>query len=226
MDTTVQSTSNTASQALLDSVNGKKNTTKGSIDDAQNRFMTLLVTQMKNQDPLNPMDNAQVTSQMAQLSTVTGIDKLNETLELLIGNVQTGQAYQASSMIGHNVLVPGYEVSTNGTGGYFGVDLPLGADKLTVTIKDSTGSTIRTLALGAQNAGSLPLSWDGFADDGSVAKTGNYKFEVAATTSNQSVAAEGLSYAQVMSISNLADGIKLNLSNLTSVSTNEVKEIF
>ena len=78
--TTVQSTQNIASQALLDSVNGKKNATTTSVDKAQDRFMTLLVTQMKNQDPLNPMDNAQVTSQMAQLSTVTGIDKLNNTM--------------------------------------------------------------------------------------------------------------------------------------------------
>jgi len=167
-----------------------------------------------------------VTSQMAQLSTVTGIDKLNNTLESLIGSVQTGQSYQASSMIGHNVLVSGKEVRTNGAGGYFGVDLPIGADKLTVTIKDAAGSTVRTIALGAQDAGTLPLSWDGFADDGSVAKAGSYKFDVTATTSGQSVAAEGLSYAQVVSISNSASGIKLNLSNLASVSTSDVKEIF
>jgi len=224
--TTVQSTSNTASQALLDSVNGKKDSAKNSIDKAQDRFMTLLVTQMKNQDPLNPMDNAQVTSQMAQLSTVTGIDKLNNTLESLISSVQTGQSYQASSMIGHNVLVPGNDVISSGTGGYFGVDLPIGADKLSVTIKDSAGSAIRTLSLGAQDAGTLPLHWDGFADDGSVARTGNYKFEVTATTAGQSIAVEGLSYAQVMSISNNASGVKLNLSNLASVSTSEVKEIF
>lgn len=224
--TTVQSTSNTASQALLDSVNGKKDSAKNSVDKAQDRFMTLLVTQMKNQDPLNPMDNAQVTSQMAQLSTVTGIDKLNNTLESLISSVQTGQSYQASSMIGHNVLVPGNAVISSGTGGYFGVDLPIGADKLSVTIKDSAGSAIRTIALGAQDAGTLPLNWDGFADDGSVARTGNYKFEVTATTAGQNVAVEGLSYAQVMSISNNASGVKLNLSNLASVSTSEVKEIF
>jgi flagellar basal-body rod modification protein FlgD len=226
MTTSVQSTTNTASQALLDSVNGVKNTTTSSVNATQDRFMTLLVTQMKNQDPLNPMDNAQVTSQMAQLSTVTGIDKLNNTLESLISSVQTGQSYQASSMIGHNVLVPGSDVISSGTGGYFGVDLPTGADKLSVTIKDSAGSAIRTLALGTQQAGTLPLNWDGLADDGSVAKTGSYKFEVSATTAGQSVAAEGLSYAQVMSISNNASGVKLNLSNLANVSTSEVKEIF
>ncbi|MEQ1599548.1 MAG: flagellar hook assembly protein FlgD [Methylotenera sp.] len=226
MTTAVQNTSTTPTQALLDSVNGKKNSTANSIDKAQDRFMTLLVTQMKNQDPLNPMDNAQVTSQMAQLSTVTGIDKLNNTLESLIGSVQTGQSYQASSMIGHNVLVAGNQVNTSGTGGFFGVDLPIGADKLSVTIKDSAGATIRTMELGAQDAGILPLSWDGFADDGSVAKTGSYKIEVTATTAGQSVAADSLSYAQVMSISNNANGIKLNLSNLVSVSTSDVKEIF
>ncbi len=226
MTTTVQSTSNTASQALLDSVNGTKNNTKTNVDATQDRFLKLLVTQMKNQDPLNPMDNAQVTSQMAQLSTVSGIDKLNTTMESLIGSVQSSQSYQASSMIGHNVLVTGNDVTTTGTGGYFGVDLPVGADKLTVTIKDTAGATIRTLTPGAQTAGTLPLNWDGFADDGSIAKSGSYKFEVAATVAGQSAAAEGLSYAKVMSVSNGASGIKLNLNNLASVSTSDVKEIF
>jgi len=226
MTTSVQSSTNTASQALLDSVNGVKNTATSSASATQDRFMTLLVTQMKNQDPLNPMDNAQVTSQMAQLSTVTGIDKLNATVESLIGSVQTGQSYQASGMIGHNVLVPGNKISSTGTGGYLGVDLPIGADKLTVTIKDSAGSTIRTISLGAQSTGTATVNWDGFADNGSVAKTGSYSYDVAATTAGQSVAASALNYAQVMSVSNSSSGIKLNLSNLASVSTSDVKEIF
>lgn len=226
MTTSVQSTTNTASQALLDSVNGVKNTATSSASATQDRFMTLLVTQMKNQDPLNPMDNAQVTSQMAQLSTVSGIDKLNATVESLIGSVQNGQSYQASGMIGHNVLVPGNKISSTGTGGYLGVDLPVGADKLTVTIKDSAGSTIRTLSLGAQSTGTAAVNWDGFADNGSVAKTGSYTYDVAATTAGQSVAASALNYAQVMSVSNSSSGIKLNLSNLASVSTSDVKEIF
>jgi len=222
---TVQNSTSTPTQALLDSMNGTKNKTS-SVDEAQDRFMTLLITQMKNQDPLNPMDNAQVTSQMAQLSTVTGINKLNDTLDSLISSVQTGQSYQASSMIGHNVLVSGNDISTTGKGGYFGVDLPLGADKLTITIKDAAGTPIRTVALGAQNAGTLPLSWDGLADDGTVAKTGSYQFEVNATTAGKSIDATGLSYSQVLSISNSTSGIKLNLSNLATVSTSDVKEIF
>jgi len=226
MTTSVQNSSSSPTQALLDAVNGTKNTAASTADEAQNRFMTLLVTQMKNQDPLNPMDNAQVTSQLAQLSTVTGIDKLNSTLETLISNVQGSQSYQASSMIGHSVLVAGNDVSTSGTGGYFGVDLPIGADKLTVTIKDAAGSVVRTVEMGKQEAGTLPLQWDGKTNDGSVAATGNYKVEVAATIANSTAEASALSYAQVLSISNGTGGIKLNLSNLASVNTSDVKEIF
>ena len=223
---TTVNTSNTASQALLDAVNGTKNTTTASVDAAQDRFMTLLVTQMRNQDPLNPMDNAQVTSQMAQLSTVTGIDKLNNTLETLINNVQMSQSYQASSMIGRSILTPGNTVQTAGEGGYYGVELPIGADKVTVTIKDSAGATIRTLSLGKQDAGTVPLTWDGLKDDGTVAATGNYKFEVSATIGTNTAESTALSFAKVLSISNYPTGVKLNLSNLMTVDTSAVKEIF
>ena len=222
--TTVQT--NAPSQALLDTVNGSKKTNGSSVADVQDRFMTLLVTQMKNQDPLNPMDNAQVTSQMAQLSTVTGIDKLKETMAALISSVQVGQSYQATSMIGHNVLVSGNTVSTEGAGGYFGVELPVGADKLSVTIKDSAGNTIRNVELGAQSEGTLPLTWDGKTNDGSVAANGDYKIEVAATIGSQAVEASSLGYAKVLSVSNVNGGIKLNLSNNSSVGTTDVKEIF
>ncbi len=222
--TTVQT--NAPSQALLDTVNGSKKTNGSSVADVQDRFMTLLVTQMKNQDPLNPMDNAQVTSQMAQLSTVTGIDKLNETMAALISSVQVGQSYQATSMIGHNVLVSGNTVSTEGAGGYFGVELPVGADKLSITIKDSAGNTIRNVELGAQSEGTLPLTWDGKTNDGSVADNGDYKIEVAATIGSQAVEASSLGYAKVLSVSNVNGGIKLNLSNNSSVGTTDVKEIF
>ncbi len=225
MTTTVQSSGNSVSQALLDSVNGTK-TTASSTQEAQDRFMTLLVTQMKNQDPLNPMDNAQVTSQMAQLSTVSGINQLNSTVESLMSSMQVGQSYQAANMIGHSVLVEGSTVSSTGEGGYFGVELPVGADKLTVEIKDASNNTVRTLEFGQQEAGSIPFSWDGHAADGSISPSGNYKFNVTATVNGQSVEATALTFAQVKSISNSSSGVNLNLDNLTSVSTGSVKEIF
>jgi flagellar basal-body rod modification protein FlgD len=223
--TTVQTT-NGPSQALLDNMNGTQKSNTSNVNDIQDRFMTLLVTQMKNQDPLNPMDNAQVTSQMAQLSTVTGIDKLNDTMAALISSVQVGQSYQATSMIGHDVLVSGNNVSTAGEGGYFGVELPVGADKLSITIKDNAGNTIRNVELGAQSEGTLPLTWDGKTNDGSVATSGDYKIEVTATIGSQAVDASALSYAKVLSVTNINGGLKLNLSNNSSVNTADVKEIF
>src|SRR6476661_5249698 len=109
--TTVQNTPPLVSQDLLNSVNPKKNKpAEGSVEADQDKFMTLLITQMKNQDPMNPLDNAQITSQLAQLSTVTGVNKLNTTLESLKASYQSSEALQAANMIGHGVLVPGGKV--------------------------------------------------------------------------------------------------------------------
>ena len=224
--TTVQSSTSSVSQALLDSVNGTSSSAKSSTESTQDRFMTLLITQMKNQDPLNPMDNAQVTSQMAQLSTVTGIDKLNTTVESLMSSMQSGQSYQAANMIGHNVLVAGNTVTTTGTGGYLGADLASSADSVSVAIKNASGTTVRTINLGTQDVGNLTVKWDGLADDGSKAASGDYKFQITALSSGKSVTTTNLNYAEVTSVSNSTNGIKLNLSNSTSISTSDVKEIY
>ena len=74
---------------------------------AQDRFLTMLVAQMKNHDPLNPMENAEVTSQMAQINTVTGIEKVNASLQTMLGQLMQTQAMQGAALIGRDVLVPG-----------------------------------------------------------------------------------------------------------------------
>src|SRR4051812_9579365 len=105
---TVDTNQNVVSQDLLNAVNPqKKKAAEGSVEADQDKFMTLLVTQLKNQDPMNPLDNAQLTSQLAQLSTVTGINKLNTTLETLKSSYQSSESLQAANMIGHGVLVEG-----------------------------------------------------------------------------------------------------------------------
>lgn len=223
---TTVSSQNQVSQSLLDTVNGKKSTTTDTVNEAQDRFMTLLVTQMKNQDPLNPMDNAQVTSQMAQLSTVTGINKLNDTVAGLISNINIGQTYQAANMIGHSVLVQGSQISHEKTGGYFGVNLPAGADSLTVNIKNGAGITVRTLNFCSQEAGANALNWDGYTDSGALAPTGNYTFEVSGKLGSSTATATPLSFAKVLSVSAENGGVKLNLSNNSTVGTTDVKEIF
>src|SRR5690554_5166647 len=115
--------------------------TRDLLADTQERFLTLLVTQLQNQDPLNPMDNNQITSQVAQLSTVTGINQLNETLLALSGQLDVSQSMQAASLIGKEILVPGADIKV-GTGGSgtqvtnFGMELLSPAAGVNVQIMD------------------------------------------------------------------------------------------
>lgn len=222
--TTVQN--NTASQALLDSVNGTKAKTTSTVDSVQDRFMTLLVTQMKNQDPLNPLDNAQVTSQMAQLSTVTGIDKLNATVQTLIDNTQQSQSYQATNMIGHVVLSTGNNMELSKSQGMYGIDLASRADNVTVTLRNANGKSVSELALGAQPIGQSQLLWNGTDSSGATLPDGKYTFEVKATLGGQAVTSSTLNYATVQSVTNSSAGIKLNLSDATSINNSDVKQIF
>lgn len=220
--TTIQN--NTVSQSLLNTINPGK-TAASAADAAQDRFMTLLVTQMKNQDPLNPMDNAQMTSQLAQLSTVTGIDKLNTTMQSLINNVQSSQTFQATGMIGRNVMVPGNSLWLSDNASHFGVDLPTDVDQLTVSIQDVSGKLVKEVNLGPQKAGVLPLSWNGYSDTGSSLNNGKYAFEVNAKAAGQPAAATALSRDQVVGINNGSLGIELNLHSLGSVNMSQIKQI-
>ncbi len=180
--------------------------------EAQNRFMTLLVTQMKNQDPLNPLDNAQVTSQLAQLSTVTGIDKLNETMKSMMESSSNAQALQAANMIGHGVLVPGSGLTLAGGKSVYGVEMTAPADDVQVTISDGAGNPVRTLSLGPQQLGTLALAWDGSLASGGTAPDGHYQVSVNAVRGGQPVVADALSFGEVVSVSTGSGGAKLNLS--------------
>ncbi|MDB5951422.1 MAG: flagellar biosynthesis protein FlgD, partial [Massilia sp.] len=122
--TTVNSASAPSINDLMATMNPKAATTAtDGVDADTNKFMTLLVTPLKNQDPLNPLDNAQVTSQLAQLSTVTGVNKLNATLESLKASYQSSEAMAATNLIGHGVLVEGNYANLSGGKSVLGVQL-------------------------------------------------------------------------------------------------------
>ena len=191
----------------------------------QDRFLKLLVTQMKNQDPLNPLDNAQVTSQMAQLSTVTGIDKLNATVQALSASMQATQSLQAATMIGHTVLVPGTQIDLLNGKSDAAVELTQPADKVSVTIEDAKGNTVRTLQLGAQNTGLVGFQWDGLNDAGVAVANGSYKFSAAAVLSGATSSPATLSYGLVNSVTQGAQGPTLNVSLLGAISLTDVKQI-
>ncbi|HZY18571.1 MAG TPA: flagellar hook assembly protein FlgD [Ramlibacter sp.] len=183
-----------------------------SAADQQDRFMKLLVAQMKNQDPLNPMDNAQMTSQVAQINTVGGIEKLNTTVNSLLAAFGNLQAQTATQLAGRGVLIEGNQLQLTGDYAVGGVQLGAAADTVTVEIVDAAGVVGRRIPVGASPAGSRSFVWDGKLADGSQAADGTWKFRVVATSAGKDVAATPLVGAQVLSVSHAADGtVQLDL---------------
>ena len=214
--------------ALISSLNAKSNLagkTETNNADTEDRFLKLLVTQMKNQDPLNPMDNAQVTSQLAQLSTVTGIDKLNATLQALSDNMSIGQSLSATSMIGRGVLIPGSSITLNDGKAIGGIELTQPADSLKVLIQDAAGNTVSSLQMGPQKAGVIPLAWDGQTDEGTPAVDGTYKFSVEAKLDSNQIDATALTFGMVNAVTPGVNGATLDVGKAGSVSMSAVKQI-
>jgi len=213
----------------VNSVSGSTATTaavKSAAQETEDRFLKLLVTQMQNQDPLNPLDNAQVTSQMAQLSTVTGINQLNDAVKAISESFLAGQSLQAASLVGHGVMIPGNKLDLAGGVAYGGVDIPQPLDSLTVKIKDAAGTVIHTADMGAQSgAGSIPFQWDGATDSGAVAPAGSYSFEVSATQGGKKIDVTPLAVGQVASVSLGLQGATLNVVGLGPVALSQVKQI-
>ncbi len=150
------------SVSSLASINGGAGGAAGTANQAgaEDRFLKLLVAQMQNQDPLNPMDNAQVTSQMAQIQSVNGIEKLNRTVEGLGTQFAQMNALQGASLVGRDVIVPGNRLAPNDVGlvqGGFELDGP--ADRVQVELLNAGGRVIDTIELGAQGAGRHGFEW-------------------------------------------------------------------
>ncbi len=225
----ISATQDTSSaSALITSLNAKSNSsssTESSVATTEDRFLKLLVTQMKNQDPLNPMDNAQVTSQMAQLSTVSGIDKLNTTLQALSDSMSIGQSLSATSMIGHGVLIPGSAITLKDGKAIGGIELTQPADSVKVLIQDAAGNTVSTLQMGPQKAGVTPLAWDGKTDAGTSAVNGTYKFSVEAMQAGNKIDANALTFGMVNAVTPGVHGATLDVGTAGSVAMSAVKQI-
>lgn len=223
--TTVNSATSAAAQAAA------YNQSNDLMGDTQDRFLTLLVTQLQNQDPLNPMDNAQVTSQMAQLSTVNGINQLNNTLLALSGQMDVSQSMQAAGLIGKGVLVPGNKVALGVNDGVatatpFGIDVVSPAAKVIVSILGSDGQLARKIDMGAMESGVYSVDWDGAGDGGAPLNAGAYTVEVVALDdSGQPVAAEALTHGKVSSVAYSSNGLRIDMGLAGNYSLLDIRKI-
>lgn len=195
----------------------------------QNGFMTLLVTQLQNQDPTNPVSDSDLTSELAQINTLTGIQDLNTTLSTIGSQMTSSQYLQASGLIGSGVLVPGNTVSVVSVGASvpIGVDLSAAASDVKVSITSASGQVINTFDLGAQPAGTQSFTWNGTDTSGAAVPPGTYTVNVGATGSSGAVTATALQYATVTGVSGSASGPMLDLGGTNhSVALDSVRQIF
>lgn len=196
-------------------------TSQSDVNASQDRFLKLLVAQLNNQDPMNPMDNAEMTSQMAQINTVTGIQQVNETIKSMAAQFSSMQMLQGASMVGREVLTEGNVLPIQNGVGKGALDLAGSADKVSVQVLSTGGQLLGTVNLGAQDAGRHSFEWDASGYTG----TGTPVFKVVATQGTTAVGSTALTRNTVESISADTTGMTLTLKGAGTIAYGTVKAI-
>lgn len=202
--------------------------TRSESNLSQTDFIELLVAQVKNQDPSKPLEPSQFMSQLAQFSTVNGIQELKNAFDSLASRLSSDQSLQAANLLGRNVLISGGLGRLPAGGTLTGqVNLPQQSSEVTLKITNAQGVLVRDLPLGGHERGELKFQWDGFAEDGSPAPAGNYLIvaEALIDGSQQAVEVQLESRVDSVSLNQDGSGITLNLANGESVPLGIVHEI-
>ena len=179
--------------------------------EAQDRFLKLLVAQLSNQDPMNPMDNAQMTSQIAQINTVTGIQQLNDTMKNMNTQMSAMQVLQAGNLVGHGVLAEGNTLAIDAEAktAVGAVELAGAASNVKVQVLTAGGQLIDTVSLGALSAGQHGFTLDStkYPTDAAL------QFKIVATNGADTVSATPLMRDKVVAVGSDSSGLTLTLLN-------------
>ncbi len=197
-------------------------------DLGETDFLELMLAQIKHQDPLNPLEGAEFVAQLAQFSTVQGIENLNASFESVASALQSDQLFQASSLVNKNVLVVsdvGYLGAEGGLSGQ--VELPAPVPDLTVGFYDQAGQLVRTLSLGARDSGMAEFTWEGLDDTGAGLEPGAYRIVAEGTLDDQTTSFTTLGEFTVDSavLDHGSESIMLKLAGMGEVSFDRVLEI-
>jgi flagellar basal-body rod modification protein FlgD len=213
-------TSSTAAAGASSGSTASLNST--SAQSQQDRFLKLLVAQLNNQDPMNPMDNAQMTTQIAQINTVSGIQQLNDTIKSMAAQYTSMQVMQGAAMIGHQVVADGSTISINQGVGTAALSLDADASAVQVQVLNASGSVIDQIDLGAMSAGNHNFKWDASKYKG----TDNPSFKVVAKQGKTTVGATPLVRDTIASVGTDAKGaMTLNLKSGTSIKYDTIVSI-
>lgn len=210
-------------QAALAAAQAKKSASNLGIDD----FLTLMTTQLKNQDPMKPLEGTEFVAQLAQFGAVSGIQQMQGSIETLATSLRSTQALNGATMVGHEVLAPAESFTlTPGVGVAGEVDVPAGASGLQIRITDSTGQIVREMSV-TPTTGTNTFSWDGLRADGSAAAAGEYDIEAVASGYGSNESLEVLMSGKVASVTidSTGAGLTLNTAALGPVSMADVRRV-
>ncbi|MBL8335444.1 MAG: flagellar hook assembly protein FlgD [Rhodoferax sp.] len=213
-------TTNSATAALAAASSSTATSTKNAAG-SEDRFLKLLVAQLSNQDPMNPMDNAQMTSQMAQISTVTGVQQVNQAIKDLTGQLGAMQLLQSSALVGRQVLVDGAKLPVSGGKASGAIDLVAAADSVKIEILSAGNKVLDTIDLGARAAGRQTFDWDA----GTKMTSGTVSYRVTASQKGNAVTTTPLARATVEGISSDSGTMNLQLQGLGSLAYDKVRAI-
>lgn len=147
----------------------------------KDEFLRLLVAQLKNQDPLNPMDNSAFVAQTAQFSSLEQLQNMNKTLSQLAATSGNGGVAGASALLGKTVAVNGSPLALDGTrSATLAYALPATAASVAIRVFDESGKAVRTMVVGQQGGGTHQVAFDGLDDSGRRLSAGAYSYQVAA----------------------------------------------
>lgn len=201
--------------------------TTAAVNNQQDQFLKLLVTQLQSQDPMNPMDNAETTSQMAQISTVTSLQQLNASMQTMLSSINSGQSLQAANIIGKAVLAPTKSAFTfDGTNPVdASVDVPDGITGMTVQVVSSTGQVVDTLT-STPTTGANAIEWDGTDASGAKVPKGEYNLVAKGVDSkgtSSSLTVDG--WQQATSVVLGSSGVQVTLTDGSKVNLTDIKQI-
>jgi flagellar basal-body rod modification protein FlgD len=201
----------------------KKKATDLGIDD----FLALMTAQLKNQDPMKPLDSTEFVAQLAQFGTVSGVQNMQTSLTNLTDSMRSAQALQGTSLVGHDVLAPATSVSVPAGGSVRGaLDVPVGTSAVQMVVKDSSGQVVRNVSF-SPTGGSHDFVWDGTDDRGAALPAGTYSFSAVANVGGTNQALEVLLSSRVSSVSIDATGagLTLNTTALGALSLADVRRV-
>lgn len=189
-------------------------------------FLELMIAQVQNQDPMEPAKNEAFIAQLAQFSSVEGIQNLNESMDSLVSSLRTSMTMDAASLVGRNVLITTNQTVLNTNGGIGGVvDLTDAVGELTVEIQNTAGQTVASLDLGTRPPGAVRFDWDGLTPNGEPAPQDYYRVVAFGDLDGVATPYEVSLPDQVVSVSIQDGGLIANLAGGTSVSASQIKEI-